>query len=52
MFENLTLLAAIISLFWVGALVYYLYTSRQQRNIREDLDALNRKLQELEERDR
>lgn len=44
MFENLTLLIVIIALFWLGAFGYYLYTSRQQNNIADDLDRLNKKL--------
>ena len=44
MFDNLTLLIVIIALFWLGAFGYYLYTSRQQNQIAEDLDRLNKKL--------
>ena len=44
MFENLTLLIVIIALFWLGAFGYYLYTSRQQNNIADDLERLNKKL--------
>lgn len=51
MVENLTVLAIIITVFWLGALAYYYYTSRQLGDIREDLDALRSKLDELEERD-
>lgn len=50
MLDNLTLLAVIISVFWLGALGYYFYTSRQQDEIRADLDALRAKLDELEGR--
>lgn len=49
MLENLTLLAVVITIFWLGALAYYFYTSRQQRKIRRDLEALREKLEELEE---
>jgi len=49
--DNLTVLAVIIIIFWVGALAYYFYTSRQQREIRNDLDALRKKLDETEEQD-
>lgn len=52
MVENLTVLAIIITVFWLGALAYYTYTSRQQSDIREDLDTLRRKLDEIEGRDR
>ena len=49
--DNLTLLAIIIIIFWVGALAYYFYISRQQNEIRKDLDALREKLDETEELD-
>ncbi|MBK7896195.1 MAG: hypothetical protein WAS33_01740 [Candidatus Promineifilaceae bacterium] len=48
MFENLTLLIVIIALFWLGAFGYYLYTSRQQNDIANDLDRLNKKLDKSE----
>lgn len=51
MLDNLTLLAIIIIIFWVGALAYYFYISRQQNEIRKDLDALREKLDETEELD-
>jgi hypothetical protein len=50
MFENLTLLIIIIALFWLGAFGYYLYTSRQQKNIADDLNRLHEKLDESEKR--
>jgi preprotein translocase subunit YajC len=43
--DNLTLLAAIIILFWLGAIAYFFYTSRQQREIQEELDALRQMLE-------
>jgi hypothetical protein len=49
--DNLTVLAIVIAAFWLGALAYYFYTSRQQGAIRHDLDALRDKLDELEEQD-
>ena len=51
MVENLTILAIIIIVFWLGALAYYTYTSRQQSVIRKELDALRSKLEELEGQD-
>lgn len=51
MLENLTLLAVVIIVFWLGALAYYFYTSRQQTEIREDLDDLREKLNQLESKD-
>ncbi|WP_420642754.1 hypothetical protein [Candidatus Leptofilum sp.] len=52
MFENLTLLIIIISLFWVGAFGLYIYTSRQQKNIGDDLNRLNNLLDEAEKREK
>jgi len=43
MFENLTLVIVIIVIFWLGAYGFYLYTSRQQKDIVDDLDRLNKK---------
>lgn len=51
MVENLTVLAVIIILFWLGAIGYYLYTSRQQKDIQDDLTTLRAKLDELEAKD-
>lgn len=49
MLDNLPLLALIIIVFWLGALAFYFYTSRQQKEIRGDLDALREMLGEEEE---
>jgi hypothetical protein len=51
MFENLTFLIVLISLFWLGAFGFYLYTSRQQKDIANDLDRLNEKLNKSDEPD-
>ncbi len=50
MFENLTLLAGIIIVAWVAALVYFFYTSRQQTEIRRELDEL-RELMDRKEKE-
>ncbi|GJM41141.1 MAG: hypothetical protein DHS20C20_14230 [Ardenticatenaceae bacterium] len=44
MFENLNLLIILISLFWLGAFGFYMVISRQQKNIGDDLERLNKKL--------
>lgn len=44
MFDNLTLLIVIISLFWLGAFGFYLYTSRQQKDIADELEQLQNRL--------
>ena len=48
MFENLTLVIILIVVFWLGAFGYYLYTSRQQKEIVDELEKLNKKLDESE----
>lgn len=48
MLENLTYLAIIITIFWLGAIGFYFYTSRQQSEIQDDLASLRAKLDELE----
>jgi hypothetical protein len=51
MFENLTVVVVLIVILWLGTYGYYLYTSRQQKEIADDLDRLNKKLDEAEKRD-
>ena len=48
MFENLTLVVVLIAVLWLGAYGFYLYTSRQQEDIADDLERLNKKLDEAE----
>ncbi|WP_420630808.1 hypothetical protein [Candidatus Leptofilum sp.] len=52
MFENLTLLIIIISLFWVGAFGFYIYTSRQQKSIGDDINRLHNLLDEAEKQNK
>ena len=40
MFDNLMNIAAIVSVMWMGLIGFYVYTSRQQKEIREDIEAL------------
>jgi hypothetical protein len=40
MFDSFPLLAVIIILFWLGLLGYYVYLSRQQTQLRQDIDKL------------
>lgn len=51
MFENLTLVVVLIAVLWLGAYGFYLYTSRQQKDIVDDLERLNKKLDEAEKHD-
>jgi hypothetical protein len=48
--ENLTLIAVAIIVIWLGAIAFYFYTSRQQRAIKDDLESLRAKLDELEDK--
>jgi hypothetical protein len=44
--DNLTLLAVLIIAVWAATLAYYFYTSRQQKDIREELEAVRELLEE------
>lgn len=50
MFENLTLVIVLITVLWVGAYAFYLYTSRQQKNLADDVEQLEKRLDEAEKR--
>jgi CcmD family protein len=49
MFDSLPLLAVIIIIFWVTLLGYYLYLSRGQQSLRQEIDKLRSLLQESDE---
>jgi CcmD family protein len=49
MFDSLPLLAVVIIIFWVTLLGYYLYLSRRQKELRQDIDKLRSLLHESEE---
>jgi len=51
MFESLTLVIVLIAILWLGAYGVYLYISRQQKDIVDDLERLNKKLDEAEKHD-
>ena len=40
MFENLTAIAIITSILWMGMIGFYVYTSRQQKDIQQDIQEL------------
>ena len=40
MFENLTTIAIITSVLWMGLTGFYVYTSRQQKDIQKDIEEL------------
>lgn len=46
--DNLTLLAVVIIVFWMAAMAYYIYTSRQQQEIRKELQGLRSMLDEVD----
>lgn len=48
MLDNLTLLALIIIVVWLATLAFYFYTSRQQKDIRQELDEVRALLDEGE----
>lgn len=52
MFEDLTLLIVLIVILWLGVFGYYLYTSYQQKGIADDLERLQKKLDEAEKQNR
>lgn len=50
MFENLVLIAVVIMILWVGALAFYLITSRRQTDLQKDIETLQKMLDEGESR--
>ena len=44
MFGNLLAVGVIIAIFWVVVFGFYLYTSRQQRNIGQEIDTIQQQL--------
>ncbi len=40
MLDNLMVIGIIISIAWMGLIAAYLYISREQKGIREDIEAL------------
>ena len=45
---SLTLIVFVVLLLWVGGFVYYLYLSRQQEHIADDLESVKNKLNQGE----
>ncbi len=44
MFDNLLLITIVIIVMWLGMLVYYLTTSRQQGDLQQNIESLRRLL--------
>ena len=49
MFENLTLIAVVISILWLASFALYLYSSRQQKDLLQDIDTLQHMLEDKTE---
>lgn len=48
--ENLTLLAIVIIVLWLGILAFYLFSSRQQVGLQKELEELEKQMDQLEKR--
>ncbi|MBE2199552.1 MAG: LapA family protein [Anaerolinea sp.] len=44
MFDNLVLIAVVIILLWLASFGFYLYTSRQHRDLQQAVESLKRQL--------
>ena len=51
MFDNLLLVIIIIIVLWLGAYSYYWVSSRQQKDIVDQVEQLRQKLDEVERKD-
>ncbi len=50
MFDNLTLVALIIIIFWIGGFVLYMFYSKQQTVIQEDIERVEALLEKSKKR--
>jgi len=41
MFDNYTLVAVIVSILWLGSLGFYLYTSRQHKDLQDKIESVS-----------
>lgn len=48
MLDNLVLVAVVIIILWLGAMAFYFYISRQQRDLAEEIEKLRDQLDEME----
>ena len=48
MLENLALVAVVIIVLWLGAMAFYFYVSRQQRDLADEIEKLRDQLDEAE----
>ena len=51
MFDNLLLIAIVIIIMWVAVLAYYLFASNRQIDLQENIEALNKMLEQSEIQD-
>jgi Tfp pilus assembly protein PilO len=51
MFENMLVIVIIVTIFWVGAFAYYFFLSRQQADIAEDIEKLQKQLDSTPQND-
>lgn len=51
MFENLSIVAAIAIVLWLGLIAFYTISSRQQQKIEQDLHSLEQMLQDDAQQD-
>lgn len=49
MLENLTAVALVITLAWLGLIGYYIYLSQQQTELEQELESLKLLLEQKEE---
>lgn len=48
MLENLVVVAVVIILLWLGAMAYYLFVSRQQNDLEDEIEKLRTQLDNAE----
>ena len=44
MFDNLVLIAIVITLMWLASFGIYIYTSRQHQDLQQDVESLRKQL--------
>ncbi len=44
MFDNLVLIAVVVSIFWLASFGLYLYSSNQQKKLQQDVESLQHDL--------
>lgn len=48
MFDSLIVVAIVIMVLWLGALAYYFYVSRQQKELGQEIEKLREQLDSME----